>query len=1552
MAHCDGVGEAPERLGGEGGDCVLEDDDRYVLFQNSCKETLWASRSWHEKKKYWTRKQWMRRETWQAPEGSHVHFQTCFSVLAEMFEYFQLLGTPIFLPHQFSFIDIACAPGGFSQFLLEGAGGRSVCGWGLGVTLPTNRGGFPLLVEPPVGCSYCVKYMDLLSDPTPSHVPLGAAIGVIDEKVDISLADGQYLGGKEFARGYRSGVGRLEDRENAKLAMLARQLEIGLESLKSAGTLIFRAFASEQMHVNLMRLLLLCRDVFVRVTPFKSEFAHQTSSSFYLVCRGFLRDKYTRLNAAAELRSAYRTLLTAATTKPPPPTKMLPTPPPPASARPTGSLTAPSSALPAEGAVDSKGKEEKAKLDTDRGSVFEQGGHANSARTSPALAPCRTPSLTNTQAHSFRSLPSTPAPPGGGGSATASASCHVPVPPPPPPPRPRDGASVIAEAAAELSKLSGGETDSIKEWKSGGERERGVLEGDGKVTACSSSSLPAVSSAASTGDLASLSLAASSHSASVAALRTPSRDASVKKGRGREGGGPRPSPPFISLPMGSAGSVLRKSLSPRQGTADRGADGTTGVGVSVAGEALTPDATCRRLREHVSMEMNLNAEEEEDEEDEDEDDAVFGDTEQVLIRSSSEIPSPSCPRIPLRSDSPLPADRCVCGFFIRDDTNLVLDGMYPAGKECPRTTTTGSSSSSQCGEKEKETEEEERKKKEKNKAKEKEEKCEYLHPLTDIRSILEYVFRMVAIGESNAFYMQEQEPWGKSEKSKWGEGDEKKRGGKTGRKIETESGPGRGGAGRRHGGAVPRAGGHQNEGPPFSSSSSWKWRGREGNGWGNQWGAKWKSRTNRGAGGGEGGRWGGPFGVSNQTAFPFSSSTSCPPRAGAGASVAADMFMCLPSNGMEGGSFPPFPSFPLPVYPTDMGMNFPFAPQNENGMGMVPPPPPMPAPGANLSLATPQGQGQTQAVAGGVLGSANPLLNPLQQPNMCSSTQYGQQNCDVFFPAIGVVPPLPGPSPPGILPPPQLFSVPPSFPFQPVDPLQISAHCHAPTPLASSSIPLPLQPPMPVVLPPVQLQQQGEANDAEGHKNAQQQTSNPSPSASASAPGNTKQMHQGKGRGKGKQAQTPKPQTEVQKEEKQDSGETGTTAHSVPLSSGQPHPTPQAQTSHAATGTPEDLDGGSLEALIEFAFSGTPPLILRPENAPLLPALHAVLESHGIKMPSLSILPSSSLHYPNPSPPSHLWQHTQPSQQPPMHPVLTHRVQLATQQQQSNRKQKPKHTPKAFSAPQIIAAPPKVPPSPTVFPRPPALLTPPPAEKTDLPASSSSASSSAAPLVAVPAPAQTIQGTSPCPSPQESSFSQAESSNSFPSTHQSTRTNSQAGTASSRKPKKQNNSSSKKQKAATAPQVLKPPLAESKGGGEREKGVQKQRETAEDESGQANMSLESKETEQEKTESERDPTNGPALEGDTWIKSMSKRPSGNPVFRSSGKPAGACKESESPSASATGDSLNASPLPGPPLVAMTPSSRTEKAKTRRGGGKHKQVRKQTAGAGKGHQQEP
>ena len=107
---------------------------------------------------------------------TEVHFQKCYGVMAEIFEaHDSLVGA---LPADgFNFLDLGCAPGGFSSFLLDDAR----CRTGFGVTLPTKVGGFPMRLR---SDKFLVQQADLFE------------VGPDDllaSDVHICICDAQYL---------------------------------------------------------------------------------------------------------------------------------------------------------------------------------------------------------------------------------------------------------------------------------------------------------------------------------------------------------------------------------------------------------------------------------------------------------------------------------------------------------------------------------------------------------------------------------------------------------------------------------------------------------------------------------------------------------------------------------------------------------------------------------------------------------------------------------------------------------------------------------------------------------------------------------------------------------------------------------------------------------------------------------------------------------------------------------------------------------------------------------------------------------------------------------------------------------------------------------------------------------------------------------------------------------------------------------------------------------------------------------------------------------------
>ena len=128
----------------------------------------------------WSNRQFARTDE----EGTMIHFQKCYYTFQELFD------SPClkkFAHHdKIAFLDIACAPGGFSQYLLD----HFPNSFGRGITLPENFGGFPVCVQTPHyhphngNSRFQLFYFDLLSmsDPYDSQI-----------SVDIVIGDAQYF---------------------------------------------------------------------------------------------------------------------------------------------------------------------------------------------------------------------------------------------------------------------------------------------------------------------------------------------------------------------------------------------------------------------------------------------------------------------------------------------------------------------------------------------------------------------------------------------------------------------------------------------------------------------------------------------------------------------------------------------------------------------------------------------------------------------------------------------------------------------------------------------------------------------------------------------------------------------------------------------------------------------------------------------------------------------------------------------------------------------------------------------------------------------------------------------------------------------------------------------------------------------------------------------------------------------------------------------------------------------------------------------------------------
>lgn len=250
-----------------------------------------------------------------SPSEEHtarVHFGKTYQVLSEVLE-----AHPAAFRGTGDFLDLGCAPGGFSCRLLE----ERPTAQGFGVTLPVEAGGFPVLLE---HARLQVQGCNLMELRSPEELQCPGS-------VDVCLADAQDLGRRTNpysqqrsngrGGGGRKARGRGQGGTSAGVgaactvlgiwALTLQELLLGLGRLRAGGTIFFRFGWRGRGHSEepwyweaAVRMLAVVVAHFEEVVPFKSEFSHQADSSFYVLASGFRREAYGDAGLAATLREA------------------------------------------------------------------------------------------------------------------------------------------------------------------------------------------------------------------------------------------------------------------------------------------------------------------------------------------------------------------------------------------------------------------------------------------------------------------------------------------------------------------------------------------------------------------------------------------------------------------------------------------------------------------------------------------------------------------------------------------------------------------------------------------------------------------------------------------------------------------------------------------------------------------------------------------------------------------------------------------------------------------------------------------------------------------------------------------------------------------------------------------------------------------------------------------------------------------------------------------------------------------------------------------------
>lgn len=260
----------------------------------------------------------------QGPSSSDtlVHFHKSFGVMQELFEHvhFTTLREDLLRakhrsvePHgAVSFLDLGCAPGGFSAYLTQpNLLSQEVMGYG--VTLPRELGGFDMAFASE---KVFVQFMDLMElEARKLMCP--------DNAVEMVVADAQYLSVLYQQMGLTSkyrGV-KVKLKNLGIWCLTVKQCLIAFQKLKQHGVFMFRFGwrgtgmcgaadehpTGEKVAPDLLAkyeqeeewykaltywLFSVLKSLFKNLKPFKSEYYHQADVSFYMVCTDFDRGKF------------------------------------------------------------------------------------------------------------------------------------------------------------------------------------------------------------------------------------------------------------------------------------------------------------------------------------------------------------------------------------------------------------------------------------------------------------------------------------------------------------------------------------------------------------------------------------------------------------------------------------------------------------------------------------------------------------------------------------------------------------------------------------------------------------------------------------------------------------------------------------------------------------------------------------------------------------------------------------------------------------------------------------------------------------------------------------------------------------------------------------------------------------------------------------------------------------------------------------------------------------------------------------------------------------
>ncbi|KAJ3091095.1 hypothetical protein HK102_001728, partial [Quaeritorhiza haematococci] len=206
------------------------------------------------------------------------------------------------------FLDLGAAPGGFSRYLLE----SNPLAKGVGVTLPAEDGGLPLVIDSSPVLSDPTRYKWIARDVTdhPEDIrfdfneqdPAPRSTSV--ELVDLVVAGCIYRDHETSDPNRSSPPTR--DSTIPRQRLTVSQLLCALLNLSQGGTLVM--VSNTKPFLLHIEVLVLLRSLFTQLTPVKPTVLHTVRSSYYLVAAEFDRSKAETDGVFDKLRQALRVI--------------------------------------------------------------------------------------------------------------------------------------------------------------------------------------------------------------------------------------------------------------------------------------------------------------------------------------------------------------------------------------------------------------------------------------------------------------------------------------------------------------------------------------------------------------------------------------------------------------------------------------------------------------------------------------------------------------------------------------------------------------------------------------------------------------------------------------------------------------------------------------------------------------------------------------------------------------------------------------------------------------------------------------------------------------------------------------------------------------------------------------------------------------------------------------------------------------------------------------------------------------------------------------------